>query len=84
MKNRKQLLADFYLELLAQPDTFHRMHFTMYQEVLRALSRELESDTGSVHDIFERMAAEDKPDPIRCSACGEIVASRARHNCKAM
>jgi len=59
MRNRKQLLADFYLDLLASPDDFHRKHWALYQEVLRALARELESDTGSVHDIFERMAAED-------------------------
>lgn len=59
MKNRKQLLADFYLELLAQPVSFHRKYFVLIGEVKRVLAMELESDTDTVERIFERMAAED-------------------------
>ncbi len=60
MKNRKQLLADFYLELLEQPADFHRKYFVLFGEVKRALAMELESDSDTVERIFTRMAAEDR------------------------
>jgi len=60
MKNRKQLLADFYLELLEQPADFSRKHFILFGEVKRSLALELESDSDTVERIFTRMAAEDK------------------------
>jgi len=60
MKNRKQLLADFYLELLAIPHNRFRMqHQGLYGHVRSALADELECDEQTIQDIFERMAAED-------------------------
>lgn len=60
MKNRKQLLADFYLELLAiQDDAFRSRNFKLYIAIKAALVSELESDPDTIGHIFERMAAED-------------------------
>jgi len=59
MRNRKQLLADFYLDLLILP-VRTPADMTLRSAVLLALTRELESDLTTVHNIFERMAAEDK------------------------
>lgn len=55
MKNHKQLLADFYLELLAIPN-YHHLKYA----VLKELSDLLEEDMYTVKRIFERMAQEDK------------------------
>ncbi len=62
MKNRKQLLADFYLELLAIPvtDRFRLLNDYLYAAVRDALTYELSSDPETVQRIFERMAAEDQ------------------------
>ena len=61
MKNHKQLLADFYLQLLSIPadDIFRITHQSLYAEVRTVLAIELDSDAQSVQNIFERMAAED-------------------------
>ena len=60
MRNRNQLLADFYLELLAIPMCkFRIQHQKLYAEVLFALSDELESDNETVQRIFECLARED-------------------------
>ena len=61
MKNRKQLLADFYLNLLALPhDAWRVNHTHLYVKVRDALADELESDSETVQRIFERMVAEDE------------------------
>ena len=62
MKNRKQLLADFYLELLAiDPDNkFRIFNQALYAAVRDALVYELDSEPEVVQRIFERMAEEDK------------------------
>jgi len=62
MKNRKQLLADFYLELLAVPynSPFRIKHLALYSEVRNAMARELCETEEVVQTIFERMAEEDK------------------------
>lgn len=59
MKNHKQLLADFYLELLAIPvdSDFRLKHQELYGTVREALADMLECDSQIVQDIFERMAA---------------------------
>lgn len=60
MKNRKQLLADFYLELLA---IRHEPDFDLQwlaDHVLLALSDRLVEHPDTVQRIFTRMAAEDK------------------------
>lgn len=61
MKNRKQLLADFYLELLAIPatDIFRIKYQPLYANVLFVLSQQLGEDQETVQRIFERMAKED-------------------------
>ena len=60
MKNRKQLLADFYLDLLAIPvGRFRLENQQLYGHVRDALAWELESDPETIQNIFERMAAED-------------------------
>lgn len=61
MKNHKQLLADFYLQLLSIPadDIFRITHQTLYAEVRTVLAIELDSDAQTVQRIFERMARED-------------------------
>ncbi len=62
MKNRKQLLADFYLELLAIPlhDPFRTKHMHLYAGIRHSIAKELESDSDTVERIFTRMAVEDK------------------------
>lgn len=61
MKNRKQLLADFYLELLKLPhDEWRARHNAIYAEIRYALSDELQCDQETLQNIFERMAKEDK------------------------
>lgn len=61
MKNRKQLLADFYLDLLALPyDEWRVRNSGLYTLVRNALVTELDSDMETVQNIFERMAMEDK------------------------
>lgn len=61
MKNRKQLLADFYLDLLAIPatDNFRIFHQPLYAMIRDALALELDSDPETVQNIFERIASED-------------------------
>lgn len=61
MNNHKTLLADFYLRLLSIPvnDIFRITNQALYSHVLSALTIELESDTETVQNIFERMASED-------------------------
>jgi len=60
--NHKQLLADFYLKLLAIPatDIFRLTHQALYAEVRTVLAIELDSDAETVQNMFERMASEDK------------------------
>lgn len=62
MKNHKQILADFYLELLGIPatDRFRILSQGLYANVLAALAAELGEEAQTVHRIFERMAQEDK------------------------
>jgi len=62
MRNHKQLLADFYLNLLTVPatDIFRLTHQSLYAQVRQALAIELQSDNETVQNIFERMASEDK------------------------
>lgn len=60
MKNRKQLLADFYLELLNIKDnTFRSRNYKLYIATQQALATELDSDIDTIGRIFERMAMED-------------------------
>lgn len=54
MKNHKQLLMDFYLELLKR-NGYEQLKLA----VLVNLSRELEETPEIVQRIFERMASED-------------------------
>ena len=58
MKNRKQLLADFYLDLLAIKNPSEDIKH-LKNAVCFVLSNELESDMETVQDIFARMARED-------------------------
>lgn len=62
MKNHKQLLMDFYLNLLALPkdSLFIRQNQYLYANVREVLAAELGSDPETVQDIFERMASEDR------------------------
>lgn len=62
MKNHKQLLADFYLELLAIPldNRFRLLNQNLYSSVLFSLARELDEGRDIVQRIFERMVEEDK------------------------
>lgn len=61
MKNRKQLLADFYLDLLAiKDDTFRSKNYKLYVAANQALANELDASPEIIGQIFERMAAEDK------------------------
>lgn len=82
MKNRKQLLADFYLELLAIPvtDIFRITHQSLYAQVRQVIAIELQSDNDTIQNIFERMASEDKPS-FKCVNCGEMVTKYATHSC---
>ncbi len=60
MKNHKQMLADFYLELLAIPfdHKFRYSNQSLYAAVADALAKELDEDAETVQRIFERMANE--------------------------
>jgi len=62
MKNHKQLLADFYLALLAIPlhSKFRIDNQHLYAGLRHSLAKELNEDEGTVQRIFERMATEDK------------------------
>lgn len=61
MKNHKQLLMDFYLNLLALPVSTPGNNFAnLRTETLRCLARELDTDIVIVAKIFERMAREDE------------------------
>ena len=61
MKNHKQLLSDFYLNLLCIPyNEFRHRHQSLYAHVRDALAVELDSDAETVQRIFERMAREDE------------------------
>ena len=62
MKNHKTLLSDFYLNLLAIPvnDTFRLTHQDLYAQVVKTLATELECDSETVQNIFERMVSEDR------------------------
>ena len=61
MKNRKQLLADFYLDLLAIPTASPNSNLkNLRYETLKALADELDSDMDTVERIFDRMASEDR------------------------
>lgn len=61
MKNRKQLLADFYLNLLALPrDAWRAKNQGLYALIVNQLAIELDSDPETVQNIFERMAGEDE------------------------
>lgn len=83
MKNRKQLLADFYLELLAQEPAFKLNHSDLIAQVCLSIAYELEEKSEVIERIFERMAAEDVvPTKIVCCECGEAVVSLAKHNCR--
>lgn len=60
MKNRKQLLADFYLELLnIKDEAFRSRNYKLYIATQQALVTELDSDIDTICHIFERIAAED-------------------------
>lgn len=61
MKNHKQLLMNFYLELLKLPyaSRFRIENQSLYAMVVLSLARELGEATETVQNIFERMAAED-------------------------
>lgn len=62
MKNRKQLLADFYLELLSIPNdsAFRTLNQKLYAATRDAIAYELCENAENVQRIFERMALEDK------------------------
>lgn len=62
MKNHKQLLMDFYLELLmiSPLDVFRYENQSLYGTVREALAKELDTDAEIVQNIFERMASEDR------------------------
>lgn len=62
MKNHKQLLADFYLALLAIPahSPSRILNQRLYTEVLNCLAKELGEEREAVQRIFEKMALEDK------------------------
>ena len=60
MKNRKQILADFYLDLLTVKDEVWRQrNKLLYTAILGSLANELDSDPETVHRIFVSMARED-------------------------
>lgn len=61
-RTRKQLLADFYLDLLAIPahDAFRTTHMHLYAGLRHSLAKELGSDEETVQNIFESMASEDR------------------------
>lgn len=62
MKNRKQILMDFYLAILAIPPNsmFRALNQKLYASTRDAIAYELCEDAETVQRIFERMALEDK------------------------
>lgn len=62
MKNRKQILMDFYLAILAIPpdSVFRFINQKLYASTRDAIAYELNEDAEVVQRIFERMAVEDK------------------------
>lgn len=58
MKNHKQLLADFYLELLAIPNPPTHILITRIS-VCTSLAIELGESPETVERIFEKMVTED-------------------------
>lgn len=62
MRTRNQILADFYLDLLAIPvdDKFRMRHNNLYNAARQALAYELNISTETVRSIFEAMASEDR------------------------
>lgn len=62
MRSHKQTLADFYLWLLSIPPecSFRIINQPLYAHVRDVLAHELDSDSETVQNIFERMASEDR------------------------
>ena len=62
MRNRKQMLADFYLELLKIPNDsmFRAVNQNLYAATRDAIAYELCEDAETVQRIFERMVVEDE------------------------
>lgn len=62
MKNHKQLIADFYLALLAIPlhDPFRIKHQHLYAGLRHSIAKELDEKEESIQRIFEKMVLEDK------------------------
>lgn len=60
MRNRKQILADFYLDMLKQDVKFKCKHIQLYDVIVEVLASELESDVDTVGEIFRKMAREDE------------------------
>lgn len=62
MKNHKQLLMDFYLNILSIPplDRFRALNQDLYAMIRDKLAIELDCDSETVQNIFERMAKEDE------------------------
>ena len=61
MRNSKQLLMDFYLELLKLPNDhdLRLRHQNLYGTVRNTLAYQLMEDEETIQRIFERMANED-------------------------
>jgi len=60
MRNHKQILADFYLDLLALPQNkFRVLNQPLYAMIRDTLAKELECHPETVQNIFESMARED-------------------------
>ena len=93
MKNRKQLLADFYLDLLALPLCDLSLNQKLHYFVRQALAKELDTDEATIKRIFTRMASEDNPthcppkpaiNPNYCPQCDKEftnIGDYARHKC---
>lgn len=60
--DRKRLLMDFYLNLLAIDidDIWRIKNQQLYHATLYTLSSMIDTDMETVQEIFERMASEDK------------------------
>ena len=59
VKNHKQLLADFYLELFNWSTERDFKYYWLMSDVRDALASELKEEPETIQRIFERMAAED-------------------------
>jgi hypothetical protein len=57
--NTKQLLANFYMDLLsiAPEELFRLRHQKLYAEVRNVLSFELDEEPEDIQSIFERIAS---------------------------